>query len=191
MHRLQLRYERVVANAGDALMMLRVAGWAVTRGAGASVAVCERRADGAAVRADSQWLCFFEPDDDSNRALPGIGDEGAASLAPSLGRMTQLMTLNLSRTLRVSAAAVRWAVVCERRRCADDAAGCGPRRLPAGLGRMVGSAMGEPMGRRCVQTDNRIGDDGAASLAPSLARMPQLTTLDLSRTLRASAAAAL
>ena len=37
------------------------------------------------------------------RADNGIGDDGAASLAPSLGRMTQLTTLNLNGTLRASA----------------------------------------------------------------------------------------
>ncbi len=39
-----------------------------------------------------------------------------------------------------------------------------------------------------MRADNRIGDDGAASLAPSLERMAQLTSLSLSGTLRASAA---
>ncbi len=31
-----------------------------------------------------------------------------------------------------------------------------------------------------MRADNRIGDDGAASLAPSLGRMTQLTSLSLS-----------
>jgi hypothetical protein len=35
-----------------------------------------------------------------------------------------------------------------------------------------------------VRADNGIGDDGAASLAPSLLRMTQLTSLDLSGTLQ-------
>jgi hypothetical protein len=62
--------------------------------------------------------------------------------------------------------------------------------LRAGLQRVVGFAMGEPRsGGACA--DNQIGDDGAASLAPSLARMEQLMKLKLSCTLRASAAAAL
>jgi hypothetical protein len=34
-----------------------------------------------------------------------------------------------------------------------------------------------------MPADNKFGDDGAASLAPSLERMAQLTTLDLSGTL--------
>jgi hypothetical protein len=36
------------------------------------------------------------------RAGNGIGDDGGASLGPSLGRMTQLTTLDLSGTLRAS-----------------------------------------------------------------------------------------
>ena len=39
-----------------------------------------------------------------------------------------------------------------------------------------------------MRAENRIGDHAAASLAPSLGRMTQLTSLDLSGTLRASAA---
>jgi hypothetical protein len=62
--------------------------------------------------------------------------------------------------------------------------------LRAGLQRVVGFAKGEPRGGG-VCADNLIGDDGTASLAPSLARMEQLTELSLSCTLRASAAAAL
>ncbi len=42
-----------------------------------------------------------------------------------------------------------------------------------------------------VRAGNQIGAAGAASLAPSLARMEQLTWLKLCGTLRASAAAAL
>jgi hypothetical protein len=42
-----------------------------------------------------------------------------------------------------------------------------------------------------VRADNRIGAVGAALLAPSLVRMTQLATLNLSSTLRASVAAAL
>ncbi len=38
-----------------------------------------------------------------------------------------------------------------------------------------------------VRADNRIGAAGVASLAPSLGRMAQLTSLDLGRMLRASA----
>ncbi len=59
------------------------------------------------------------------RAVNGIEDDGAVSLAPSLGRMAQLTSLDLARTLRASA--------CERRLCADDAACCGLGRLRVGL----------------------------------------------------------
>ncbi len=40
-----------------------------------------------------------------------------------------------------------------------------------------------------MRADNEFGDDGAASLAPSLERMMQLKSLNLNRTLRACAAA--
>ena len=70
---------------------------------------------GAAVRADN-------------------GIEAAASLAPSLGRMTQLTSLDLSGTLR----AIGWA--CAVRGCLqpptirmDDVLCCGLGRLCAGL----------------------------------------------------------
>ncbi len=83
------RCERVLAIAGNALMLLRVAGrgrwvqgcsgWWGLRGA----------SRGAAVRAGNY-----------------IGAAGAASLAPSLGRMTQLTSLKLFVTPRASAGLV-------------------------------------------------------------------------------------
>ena len=85
MHRRQLRCE----NAGNALMMLCVWGWGGLRaGLQRVVRLATGRAEGAAVRAGNQ-----------------IGDDGAASLAPSLGRMTRLTELKLSGTLRASVAA--------------------------------------------------------------------------------------
>jgi hypothetical protein len=88
MHRLGLCCERVLANAGEAFIMLR----AVGRGG------CARGCSGwwgmpgairgAAVCAGNQ-----------------IGEAGAASLAPSLGRMAQLTSLDLRSTLR----AIGWA----------------------------------------------------------------------------------
>ena len=56
--------------------------WAgtVVHGAAAGVGVCEGRAEGRRVRAGNLF----------------IGDDGAASLAPSLGRMTQLTSLDLN-----------------------------------------------------------------------------------------------
>ena len=78
-----MRRERVLANAGNVLMMLRAvvrggcargcSGWWDLRGA----------SRGAAARAGNQ-----------------IGDDGAASLAPSLERMAQLTSLDLGGTLR-------------------------------------------------------------------------------------------
>jgi hypothetical protein len=100
-------------------------------------------------------------------------------LAPSLLRMAQLTSLDLSRTLRASAAS-----------CAVG--GCLCVRVWAGGGCVRGCSgwrgfgRGEPRGGDAY-AGNVIGDGGAASLAPSLGRMAQLTSLDLSRTLRASA----
>ncbi len=89
MHLWQLRCELVLVNAGHAWMMLRVAGWGgCSQGCSGWWGFCEGRAEGAAVRAGNY-----------------IGEAGAASLAPSLVRMTQLTTLDLFRTLRASAAA--------------------------------------------------------------------------------------
>jgi hypothetical protein len=51
---------------------------------------------------------------------------------------------------------------------------------------VVGLAKGRAEGA-AMRAGNSIRDDGAASLAPSLGRMAQLTELDLSGTLRASA----
>ncbi len=56
----------------------------------------------------------------------------------------------------------------------------------ARLERVVGFCEGASRGA-AVRAGNRIGDDGAASLAPSLGRMTQLTMLDLRGMLRASA----
>ena len=89
MHRLQPRFERVVAITGNALMMMRAVGWGgCARGAVAGGWGLRGASRGAAVRAENK-----------------IGDDGAAFLAPSLLRMTQLTALNLSGTLRASVAA--------------------------------------------------------------------------------------
>ncbi len=107
---------RVLASAGNALMMLRAVGW------GGWARGCSGRwglrgaSGGAVVRADNR-----------------IEADGAASLAPSLGRMAQLTTLDLSCTLRASAGLVLFAGACERRQCADDDACCSSRRFCAGL----------------------------------------------------------
>jgi hypothetical protein len=115
------------------------------------------------------------------RAGNSIGAERATSLAPSLGMMmTQLTSLDLGSTLR----AIGWA-------CAVANAGNVVMMLRA-VGR-GGWAIGCSgwWGLRgairvaAVRAVNTIGADGAASLAPSLGMMTQLTELDLRRTLRA------
>ena len=81
-HRQQLGWERVLANAGNALMMLCVVGWggyALGRSGWRGLRGASR---GAAVRAGN----FIEA-------------AGAASLAPSLGRMELLTSLDLYGTL--------------------------------------------------------------------------------------------
>jgi hypothetical protein len=171
-HRRQLRCERVLANAGCAWMLMRAVGWGgCARGCSGWWGFARGASRGAAVR-----------------AVNDFGDDGAASLAPSLGRMAQLTALDLRSTLRCvhrRPAALR-AGACERRRCADDAACCGLGRLGAVVA-VVGDLQGASRGA-AVRSGNRIGADGAASLAPSLVRMTQLTALDLRGTLRASAA---
>ena len=78
------------------------------------------------------------------------------------------------------------AIACERRLCMDDVACCGLRLKRAGLQRVVGDLRGASRGA-AVRAGNEIRLDGAASLAPSLGRMAQLTSLNLGGTLRASA----
>jgi hypothetical protein len=163
----------VLASAGNALMMMRAvvrggwargcSGWWDVRGA----------SRGAAARADNY-----------------IGAIGAASLAPSLGRMTQLTSLNLCSTLRASAGLALWVGACERWQCGwmilcvAGRGGCA--RGCSGWWGLRGASRGA-----AVRAGNQIEAAGAASLAPSLLIMTQLTSLDLSGTLRASAAAGL
>ena len=68
------------------------------------------------------------------RADNDIGDVGAASLAPSLGRMTQLTSLDLSCTLRASAGLALWAEAVALKAVARG-----------------GVCEGRAEGRRCVQ----------------------------------------
>jgi hypothetical protein len=122
------------------------------------------------------------------RADNGIEDDGAASLAPSLGRMAQLTSLDLHSTLRAIGGS--W-------RCGWMIANAGNALMMMRVAGWGGCARGcsRWWGLRAasrvavVRADNRIENDGAASLAPSLVRMTQLTSLHLSGTLRASAAA--
>jgi len=107
-HRRQLCWERVLANAGCAWMMLHAVGWGGLRaGLQRVVRLATGRAEGAAVRAGNK-----------------IGDDGTASLAPSLARMEQLTSLSLTCTLRASAAAALSAGGCERRLCMNDVVCC-------------------------------------------------------------------
>ena len=57
---------------------------------------------------------------------------GCRNLAPSLGSMAQLTSLDLYCTLRASAGLALWVDDCDRRLCDDDVC-CGPRRLRATL----------------------------------------------------------
>jgi hypothetical protein len=118
-----------------------------------------------------------------------IGDDGAASLAPSLLMMTQLTSLHLSGTLRAYATCIGGA--CAVGGCLQPPAvhgWCCVLR-DAGWGGCWRGCSGRPLARgesrRCDAADNQIGDDGVASLAPSLLMMTQLTSLHLSGTLRA------
>jgi hypothetical protein len=101
-YRGRLRWERVLANASNALMMLRAVGWG---GCERVVGVWRGTSRGAAVRAGNE-----------------INSAGAASLAPSLSQMTQLTSLNLYGMLRVSRAAALGAVASNAGKCADDVA---------------------------------------------------------------------
>ncbi len=89
------------------------------------------------------------------RAVNLIGDHAAASLAPSLGRMAQLTSLDLGGTLHPSAGQLR----CER--VLANAGNVLMMLRAVGWGGWArgcsgwwGFARGEPRGRRCVQ---RIG----------------------------------
>ena len=118
------------------------------------------------------------------RAGNWIGDDGAVSLAPSLGRMTQLTSLNLMGTMcdigcswgcsRVLASAGNALMMLRAVVRGGCARGC------SGWWDVRGASRGA-----AARADNEMEEAGAASLAPSLLRMTQLTSLDLSGTLRA------
>ncbi len=102
-----------------------------------------------------------------------IGDDGAASLAPSLLRMTQLTSLELCGTLACIG-------ICAEGVLAN--AGNTLMMLQAEMvarGAVAGGGGFDWRAEAAVRVDNQIGEDGAASLAPSLGRMTQLTSLDL------------
>jgi hypothetical protein len=136
---------------------------------------------------------------------------GAASLAPSLGRMTQLTSLGLRGTLCVHRHQLR----CERLLASASnaqmrlrAVGCsgwwglrGARRGAAvGVGNDVRADGAASLALALASMTHLTSFDlsynyveaaGAASLAPSLGRMTQLKSLELHGMLRAFAAAAL
>jgi hypothetical protein len=128
---------------GGSLQPPAVHGWCCALRAGAVVGGAlaggglRGASRGAAVRAENQ-----------------IGDDGAASLAPSLFRMTQLTSLQLNGTLRalslraLSAVAL-WADACDCRLCMDGVVCCG-----LGWGGCWRGCSGWwlAMGLRCVQT---------------------------------------
>ncbi len=124
------------------------------------------------------------------RAGNSIEAAGAASLAPSLGRMAQLTSLNLSGTLRAIGGSWRceWVLATAGNALMMlRAVGWGGWALGcSGWWGLRGESRGAAVG-----AENRIGDDGAASLGPSLERMTQLTLLRLFGTPRASAGLAL
>ncbi len=114
-----------------------------------------------------------------------IRPEGAASLAPALEKMPQLTSLDL-RCARIRFWArpregwwglFLWCVPLSTRL---DAMWCGwGARLRAGgrCGRRIWEVCSE--GRAAMDAGNYFGPEGAASLAPALEKMPQLTSLDL------------
>jgi hypothetical protein len=112
-----------------------------------------------------------------------LGREGAASLAPALEKMPQLTSLSLA------CARIRfWAKASGLRgsgalvRAVGYYLGCDVVWLGYALegGRCLGRfARCVLRGRAAMDAGNGIGREGAASLAPALEKMPQLTSLDL------------
>jgi hypothetical protein len=113
----------------------------------------------------------------------GLGPEGAASLAPALEEMTQLTSLDLqcarirfwARRLGVWGSfslvrAVGYALGCDVVWSGYDACG---RAISATDCEVCAE------GRVAMDAGNDIGPEGAASLAPALEKMPQLTFIDL------------
>jgi hypothetical protein len=113
-----------------------------------------------------------------------LGPEGAASLAPALEKMTQLTSLDLgcaqtrfwARPRGVWVGLCLWCVLLGTRL---DAVWCGWGYALAGgrCGRRIARCVLE--GRAAMDAGNGIGPEGAASLAPALEKMQQLTSLYL------------
>jgi hypothetical protein len=110
----------------------------------------------------------------AERAENRIDEAGAACLAPVLVRLSKLKSLSLDSTLRASLALFPVTAVARgavARALGDRAAFL----FCCGFGKPGGTAASAAM---CA--GNYIRDAAAASLAPILVRMPQLTSLDLS-----------
>ena len=113
----------------------------------------------------------------------GIGPEGAALLVPALEKMPQLTSLRLTCALirfwaRPSGAAGSLSLV----RAVGYALGCDVAWLGYALeGGRCGRRFARCVlrGRAAMDAGNEIGPEGAASLAPALEKMPQLTSLCL------------
>ena len=129
----------------------------------------------------------------AERAENRIDEAGAACLAPVLVRLTRLKSLGLDRTLRASLALVPVKAVRARGGGPGRPSGffvllwfrkayllidqTNPKTLPRTVDR---KCPGGTVASAAMCAGNYIRDAAAASLAPILARMPQLTSLDLS-----------
>ena len=115
------------------------------------------------------------------RAGNDIRADGVASLAPILLQMPQLASLSLAGTLHALVALELWRMVAT--------SGCARMWVHVvSSSACVNQAM--QRGRRAEGrwdcAENHIGAAGTASLAPSLVRMTQLTSLNLAGTLHPS-----
>ena len=114
-----------------------------------------------------------------------IGPEEAALLAPALEKMTQLTSLDLgcARNRFWARPSGGWGSGSSVR-AVGHALGCDVVWLGYALAggrclRRIARVCAE--GRAAMDAVNRIGPEGAALLAPTLEKMPQLTSLDLDR----------
>ena len=100
-------------------------------------------------------------------AVNGLGAEAMAALAPALGNLVSLISLNLSCTY----AAIRCAPVAHGRRewqaCVVEV--CDARRVVTFLDLDVCG----------VVAGNKLGTEAMAALAPALGKLVSLTSLDL------------
>ncbi len=112
-----------------------------------------------------------------------LGPEGAASLVPALERMTQLTSFYLDGArIRIGRGTGGLGRVGSSVRAFGYALGCdvvwlGYALEGGGCVRLLARCVLRD--RAAMDAGNRIGPEGAASLAPALEKMPQLTLLDL------------